>query len=197
MSASEAAQVIAELVADPDAVPPPIAADLHELLAASLASPPQAAKRFDRLALLVELIVAGDGLIPTTGEYDRTRRQRDSDAPAASTLISAYGHWLRVIDAASRVLAKRPVKQLRPTHKTNKPPYTPRECAAAIARFHRRFGAWPSEWEYEQWAQLSRDDARRCGAPDPRLPATPAVRRCYGTFDRGLEAAQTLYPTDP
>ncbi len=193
MSATEVAQVLSELVADPDAVPPAVAVDLHQLLSASLAARPAAATRFDRLGLLVELIVAGDGLVPTTAEYERARRERSSDGPAASTLISAYGHWLRVINAASRVLATRPVKQLRATHRTNKPAYTPRECAAAIARFHRRFGAWPSEWEYEQWAQLSRDDARRCGAPDPRLPGGPAIRRCFGTFDRALRAARSTY----
>jgi hypothetical protein len=193
MSATETAQVLSELVADADAVPTTVAADLHELLSASLAERPAAATRFDRLSLLVELIVARDGLIPTTAEYERARQERGSDAPAASTLISAYGHWLRVINAASRVLSTRPMKQLRATHKTNKPAYTPRECAAAIARFHRRFDAWPSEWEYEQWAQLSRADARRCGAPDPRLPGGPAIRRCYGTFDRALRAARTTY----
>ncbi len=193
MSATEVAQILSELVVDPDAVPPAAAADLHELLSASLAARPAAATRFDRLSLVVELIVASDGLIPTTAEYERARRERNSDAPAASTLLSAYGHWLRVINAASRVLSARPVTQLRATHKTNKPAYTPRESAAAIARFHRRFGAWPSEWEYEQWAQLSRDDARRCGAPDPRLPGGPAIRRCFGTFDRALAAARALF----
>lgn len=191
MSASEAAQVLAALVEDPSAVPSRSAAELHRLLSSSLARPAPGARRFDRLALLTTLIVERDGLLPTTREYESARAGRSSDAPAASTLIHAYGHWQRVLRAAARALEPR--GHTPPRHAGAAPRYTARECAAAIARFHRRFATWPSQWEYDQWARWSRDAARRCAAPNPRLPSTPAIRHHYGTFDRATAAARATY----
>lgn len=192
MSASEAAQLLAALVEDPAAVPAGSAAELHRLLSSSLARPAPAARRFDRLALLAGLIAERDGLLPTTREYDTARNERSGDAPAASTLIAAYGHWQRALRAAARALGPRAHTPPRP-HPDGARGYTARECAAAIARFQRRFATWPSQWEYEQWARWSREAARRCAAPDPRLPATPAIRLRFGTFDRALAAAQVTY----
>jgi hypothetical protein len=191
--ASEVAAVIARLVLDHDAFPEPAAEDLKRLLGHELAVPPREARRWDNLALLVTLGVERQGLLPTAGDYENARTSRETDAPAASTLIKRYGHWLATLKAAVRLISPRPhqpaLSERRPYH----PPYRPNESAVAVARFHRTFGTWPTHVEYGEWSLISRRAARACGAPDPRLPAGDTVARHYGTFDRALAAARSLY----
>jgi hypothetical protein len=92
--ASEVAAAIARMVQNRDVFPERAAEDLKRLLGHELAAPRREARRWDNLALLVTLIVEREGLLPTVGDYETARITRGSDAPAASTLVKRYGHWL-------------------------------------------------------------------------------------------------------
>jgi hypothetical protein len=191
MEATEVAHVLSILVRDERAVPQQAAVELHRLLSTSLAAPDAVARRWDSLALLASLLTERGGVIPTTAEYDDARRERRSNAPVASTLIAAHGRWLRAVRSAAAHMSSGRAQAL-----AARPPsrgYTRGESAAALARFRQRFGIWPTEAEYEEWAALSRHCARHTGAPDPRLPSSGPIRTAYGTFDRALQAAQTVY----
>lgn len=69
-------------------------------------------------------------------------------------------------------------------------PYLPREVVGAIARFHDRFGTWPTKWEYNEWGRLERQAARHTGAPDPRIPSMGQVAKAFGTYDRAVDLAR-------
>lgn len=190
---SEVAAVIARLVQNRDVFPDRAAEDLKRLLGHELAVPPREARRWDNLALLVTIIVEREGLLPTVADYERIRGSRNTDAPAASTLVRRYGGWLPALKAAARLINPKPRQPAFSERRRYHPKYRPVESAAAIARFHRTFGAWPSFNEYSEWSLISRRAARACGAPDPRLPGGATVAGHYATFDRALDAAKSLY----
>jgi hypothetical protein len=191
--ASEVAQAIAGLVQNRTAFPKRAAEDLKRLLGHELAVPPPEARRWDNLALLVTLVVEREGLLPTAGDYENARTSSETDAPAASTLIKRYGSWLAALKAAVRLISPRPHQPVPAEKRRYHPRYRPSDSAAAIARFHRTFGVWPTHAEYTEWSLISRRAARASGAPDPRLPAGATVARQFGTFDRALAAATSLY----
>ena len=191
--ASEVAAVIAHLVQNRAAFPERAAEDLKRLLGHELAVAPREARRWDNLALLVTLVVEREGLLPTAGDYEGARTSRRADAPAASTLIRRYGNWLAALKSAARLISPRPYQPVLAERRRYHPTYRPSESAAAIARFHRTFASWPTHAEYTEWSLISRRAARACGVPDPRLPAGVTVARHYGTFDRALAAAKSLY----
>jgi hypothetical protein len=192
-NASEVAQWVATLIRDPEIVPRHAVADLRRLLGHGLAEPPAAARRWDSLWLLVALIAKREGLLPTTTEYEKARREHEAEAPAASSLVKRYGHWLAALKAAGRLMQLRPAGPAWSERQRYRRPYRPREGLVAIACFYHTFDVWPSREEYNEWSGISRRAARSCGAPDPRLPSATAVVRLYGTFDRALEAAKAMY----
>jgi hypothetical protein len=191
--ASEVAAAIARMVGNGEVVPERAAEDLRRLLGHELAVPRREARRWDNVSLLVALIVEREGLLPTVADYENARAGRATNAPAASTLVKRYGHWLAALKAAARLISPRPHLPALSEQLRYHPRYRPNESAVALARYHRTFGTWPTYGEYAEWSLISRRTARACGAPDPRLPAGATVFRHFGTFDRALAAAKSLY----
>jgi hypothetical protein len=184
--------VIAALVSDRAVFPDAAAVILRRLVGHTLAAPPREALRWDSLSLVATLTAEFDGRLPTVAEYDRALANRGLNVPSSTALIARYGHWLRALTVASKLVQREGLYR-GPEHTAPNPRYRPIECAAAVAQFHRALGTWPTHEEYRQWARLSRDAARACGAPHPRLPDAPTVTRHYGTFDRAVEAAKQTY----
>jgi hypothetical protein len=191
--ASQAAQLIADLVRDSALFPEDAAKDLKRLLGNMLADPPLGSRRWDNLWLLVQVIIERDGLLPTVGDYESARTGEEGDAPVGSTLVKRYGHWMSALRAATRLISLDTSKPARAERHRYRAAYRPAESAIAIARFYRTFNSWPTYPEYTDWARVSKQAARACGAPDPRLPAGSTIARHYGTFDRALQAAKTMY----
>ena len=151
VEATEVAMVLAQLVCDYRAFPDKAARDLHRMLGHRIAVPSPAELRYDRLQLLLTMML-DTGVVPTVDEY-QARRTADADArqaPAASTLIVAYGHWLGACRSAWRFVdraASNPYR-VQNSHRhliTPHDSYTPRECLDAIIRFHERFDVWPTQ----------------------------------------------------
>jgi hypothetical protein len=191
---SDSARLLARLVGDRRLLGENAVSELKRLLGHQLAEPPMAARRWDNLALLVELITAGAGELPTVREYEGARSTQGSAAPAASTLSKRYGTWLGVLRAASRLVGPQGSGPARAERHRRRPGYRPTDTAAALARFHATFGCWPAYQEYAEWTQIVRRTARACGAADPCLPGGPTTIRHYGTFDRAIQAAAAIYP---
>ncbi len=194
--ATEVAMVLAQLVCDHRAFPDEAARDLHRMLGHRIAVPSPGELRYDRLQLLLTMML-DTGVVPTVDEY-QARRAADADArqaPAASTLIVAYGHWLGACRSAWRFVdraASNPYR-VQNSHRHLIAPYdsyTPRECLDAIIRFHVRFNVWPTQWEFIEWGKIERRAARRCGAPDPRIPSGLPLFTAFGTFPIAITAAQ-------
>jgi len=189
--ASEVAFVLAELVSDRTAFPDDAASDLRRVLGHRIATPTPAVLRYDRLQLLLSMLL-DDGVVPTVDEYTARRIACRSDAPASSTLINAYGHWLGACRAAWRFVDRTGHPSVPHTLRYAGPheAYTLREILDAIIRFRTRFGDWPTQWEFIEWGQIERRAAGRTGAPGPRIPAAGSLARAFGTFPRALAAAQ-------
>jgi hypothetical protein len=69
-------------------------------------------------------------------------------------------------------------------------PYTRLEVAEALLLCRRVVKDWPSEWEFQEWARLTRLLARERGLPTPRLPSPRQVRNLFGDFPRAVEWAK-------
>jgi hypothetical protein len=189
---SELALILADFVLD-TACPEEAARDLHRLLGPTLAQPDPAAHRWDLLHALAMIIRETNGATPTVSEYQSARERRFPDAPAPSSLTERYGTWYKTLDAAARLMnlsASTPVwtKEQGLHHR-----YTLDDCAAALAQFRKRFGDWPRPGEYRDWSRAARRAAQKCGARDPRLPDLNLIYKRFGTFDRAIGAAQSLY----
>ena len=186
---TDVAFVLVDLVGDHRAFPDDAARDLHRLLGHRLACPPTAVLRYDRLQLLLRMLLEA-AVLPTFDEYEARRLADASDAPAASTLVNAFGHWLSACDAATRFLGNASA-QVAHTHRHSGTyvPYVPREVIDAITRFHDRFGMWPTKWEYNEWGRLERQAARHTGVRDPRIPSMGQVAKAFGTYDRAVQLA--------
>lgn len=134
--------------------------------------------------------------MPSVGEYTARRTETGSDAPTASTLINAYGHWLGACRAAWQFVDRTGRPSVPHTRRRcgTKQPYTLREILDAIIRFHMRFGDWPTQWEFLEWGVIERRAARRVGAPEPRIPSARPLSQGFGTFSRALAAAKRSHP---
>lgn len=164
------------------------------MLGHRIAVPGPGELRYDRLQLLLTMML-DTGVVPAVDEY-QARRGADPVAhlaPAAPTLIVAYGHWLGACRSAWRFVDREgnPFR-VQHSHRHMKPhdTYTPRECLDAIVRFHHRFGTWPTQWEFIEWGKIERRAARRCGAPDPRIPSGLPVFTALRTFALAVAAAR-------
>ena len=184
---TDVAFVLVDLVGDHRAFPDDAARDLHRLLGHRLACPATGVMRYDRLQLLLRMLLDA-AVVPTFDEYETRRQADESGAPAASTLVNAYGHWLSACNAATRFLGNTSA-QVAHTHRHagHYVPYVPREVIDAIARFHDLFGTWPTKWEYNEWGRLERRAARHTGAPDPRIPSMGQVAKAFGTYDCAVQ----------
>lgn len=193
-NATEAAQVLAQMVADRAAFPEAAVRDLARLLGHGLAVHSVARERSTRLGLLVDLVSSVSGEFIDTATYEAAREQRSKageEWPAASTLSRAYGHWLAAVRAAMRFWFDGGQARVASSHRhaCRHAGYRPREIAAALRRCRDELGAWPTEWEYEEWRRVCRELSRRAGLPEPRLPSMPVVRKACGSFEAGLALA--------
>jgi len=201
--ASEVAQVLAQAVSS-RGFPQSAAEDLSRLLGHSLADPGAGNRRNARLGLLIDLLSDGSGEVIVRDRYERERkRRRDTGQqwPSSSQLCDAYGHWLVAVRAAARFWFDGGHGRVWSSHKHARQQkkgslprggYLPREMMLAIIRFRDTVGdgkQWPSEWEYETWAAIQRQLARRAGVPT-RVPGRQQIRRAYGSFDAAREAAK-------
>jgi hypothetical protein len=148
-----------------------------------------------RIGLLYELIDAADGDWPGADAYMAARRRRarlGERWPTASQLQSDYLAWEKACMAAWRLwehdIAARVPHGYHHAH-VPKPKLTRRHAVAALHRFRRTFGFWPTQWEYERWAR------RLTGRPDPGLPTltrisgTVAKPGLFGSWERALLVA--------
>lgn len=190
LGAGEAAQVIAALVT---ALPDETLRQLDELLAHSIAAPKAAERREASLGLVIEMVSVGTGEVPSSQDYEQLRvrrRQAGQQWPTARRLTKLYGHWLRVVRAAMRLVAvgaHARVKE-RPADSSFSETYSREEVLVALKRFHRRFKTWATPWEFLEWAQLERAHARRHGLADPRIPGMKQITKRFGAYDRAVQA---------
>jgi hypothetical protein len=94
-NATEVAQVLARLA---PYLPDQTERDLRALLAHRNATGAPADTRQQRLGLLVEMMATSTGEIPSTAAYGAIREENAKDGekwPSHTTLIRAYGHWLK------------------------------------------------------------------------------------------------------
>jgi hypothetical protein len=77
-------------------------------------------------------------------------------------------------------------------HAKPQPGYKPQEIRRALLRCQRELelpdGVWPTQWEYEEWAQTKRLLARLAGARC-RIPGLKQIRKAYGSY---AEASRQL-----
>lgn len=211
---TEVATSLGELVKDPGSVSDAAARDLLRLLGNSLATKTPAERRQRRLGLLIELISEGGEFIPTT-RYEQARRQRaaeGADWPSAANLSRSYGHWLVAVKAANRFWFDGGRQRVPDSHahaRGTQPSYEPRKITAALrgakADLELPGDLWPTQWEYEEWAQIKRRLARRSGTDGSakgggegavgrgsvgkRYPGLKQIRKAFGTFDEAVRAA--------
>lgn len=169
--ATDVALVLVDLVGDHRAFPDDAARDLHRLLGHRLASPPTGVLRYDRLQLLLRMLLDA-AVVPTFDEYEACRQADTSDAPAASTLVNAYGHWLSACDASARFLGT-------PVRKSRTPTATPAPtCPTSHERSSTRSPASTTASAHGQRSGSTTNgaalNAKRPGTP---APPTHASRR--------------------
>jgi len=142
-------------------------------------------------------VLAGQRNFVTTGFYDaectRRRDQLGESWPMATDLCRQYGHWLKAYEAAQRWWeqggAARVPGSLRHARGFDQG-YRPDVVIAALIRFRRDVGYWPTEWEFELWGRI----VRRTAVEDPRIPIPVAVRKAFGRdFELAKAAAQDVF----
>jgi hypothetical protein len=195
--------------------------DLSRLLSHSLASPNPGQRRAARLGLLIAIISEGTGEFVTSTGYDKERADRRNgmeaeEWPTASALTRAYGHWLAAVNAACRFWFDGSAGYVPDTYRhkrTYQWPYEPAEILKAIRRCQRELGlaseegsassdatsrqapaggaTFPTEWEYREWAFLTRRLAARAGT-SCRVPGAHQHRRAFGGYAGAVEAARRV-----
>jgi len=202
-SATETAQSIASLVRDRNALPDEAARQLLELLGHSLAAPAPAERRGTRLGLLIDLVGQGVGEFVTTEMYEReraTRRVRGESWPTASSLSRAYGTWLSAVRAASRYWFGGGGERVASDHRHARPSqtYKPIEIRSALLRAQADLSLppddWPTEWEFLEWAEITRR-AERSNGTECRIPGAKQIRKAYGSYAAAVEAARRVLST--
>lgn len=203
-SATETAQSIASLVRDCKAFPDEAARQLLELLSHSLAAPSAAERREARLGLLIDVVSQGEGEFVTTEAYERERSIRRAGGetwPTASSLSRAYGSWLSALRAACRFWFEGGAARVASDHRHAKPSqtYKPIEIRSAIlkaqADMNLPAGEWPTEWEFQEWAQIKRRLARLAGS-ECRIPGAKQIRKAYGGYAAAVAAARRVSQSD-
>lgn len=218
-SATETAQLIADLVSDRAAFPDAAVGHLAELLGHSLAAGSIGERRQARLGLLIDLVSCGTGEFITSSTYEDARADRKASGeewPTASALSRAYGHWLAALRAACRYWFDGGRSRVSSSyaHTGRQQKYQPQEIHSALLQAQLELGfcaaqanpdraetgdrrvsaaatwqQWPTEWEYLEWARIKRRLARRAGIAC-RLPERGAIRAAYGTYATAIEAVR-------
>lgn len=193
LGATEAAQVVAQLVVDTKAFPDEAAEDLRRLLGHSLSAGNPGQRRHARLGLMIEL-ASKDGEYITVPVYEEVRLERQQLGehwPDAASLCRAYGHWLAVNRAACRFWFGGGAERVASNHAHAKrhDSYEPAEIVSGLIKFFRQHDAWPSEWEWGEYVAIQRLLGRRSGKTG-RLPGAKQVRLAFGTFDNALQQTQ-------
>lgn len=199
-SATETAQSIASLACDRGACPDEAARQLARLLGHSLAAPSPAERRSARLGLLIDIVSEGEGEFVTAEAYELERGRRGGRGeswPAASSLSRAFGHWLSAVRAASRFWFDGGRARVASDHSHARPSqaYRPSEIRSALLRAQTDLALaadeWPTEWEYHEWAKISRRLARSAGSAC-RIPGAKQIRKAYGGYAAAVEAARRI-----
>jgi hypothetical protein len=144
--------------------------------------------RWARLGLLVRIVSVGTGDVPSVQLYTDRRSEAaevGEDWPTASTLSVAYGGWTFAVRAAMRLWllgTESRVSDARHHQIGVKRAYRPHEACEALRSCRETLGAWPTEFEYEDWRRAARLLAHACGQPAPRLPSRPAWMRLFGSW---------------
>ena len=197
-SATEKAQTIAGLVRDRRAFPDDAARQLEQLLGHSLAVPSAAERREARIRLLVDIVSQSEGEFVTSEAYERERSNRAACGeswPAASSLSRAYGHWLSAVRTACRFWFGGGDGRAPSDHRHTgfSRGYKPIEIRSALLMAQADLGLtsddWPTEWEYEEWAQIKRRLAQASGSKC-RIPGRGQIRNAHGSFAAAVEAAR-------
>jgi hypothetical protein len=195
-NASEFGQILAALVPK---LPEATALALKRLVGHHLATPSAALRRQARLGLLIEMVASG--VLPDTEEYmaeREVRRERGEEWPTYSVLINAYGHWLAAQDAAIKLVEIGSRARVASSHHHavfRRDTLWP-EVPEAILLCRTRLDDWPTEWEYYEWANLTRRAARAAGKPEPQLPTAKPVNNLFGNYAEALATAKRFATGD-
>lgn len=190
---SEAAELIARLIPH---LPEKTVLDLGRLLQRHTTRPDPGGARYVRLGLLMELVADGHGVLPATREYEAERAMRVSRGedqwPAHSTLINAYGTWVRAVRAAMLLVRDGTSSKVSSAnhHTRFEPSYSLKEVLDALIACRDAIGEWPTEGEYTEWRRAARDLARNAGKPAPRYPVRGAWARIFPGWEEFLAAAK-------
>lgn len=195
--ATEAALLIAHEVADEDEMPDEVVADLTAMLEHLVAQRMHstAVLRLGHLRLLIELVEGATKGFIRRDDYDRSRaRARElhgRDYPDSSTLARYYGGWLKAVASAAAWLLHGGSARV----KVNKEAcvvhvsYDVQAIRSGILRARLDIGDWPTEWEWTEWARLT----RLLSSTDPRLPGMKAIRTAYSSFDDAVADTRASY----
>jgi hypothetical protein len=190
---SEAAELIARLIPH---LPEKTVLDLGRLLQRHTTRSNPGAARYVRLGLLMELVADGNGVLPATREYEAQRATRvnggEDQWPAHSTLINAYGTWVRAVRAAMLLVRDGTSSKVSSAnhHSKFEPSYSLKEVLDALIACRDAIGEWPTEGEYTEWRRAARDLARNAGKPAPRYPVRNAWARIFPGWEEFLTAAK-------
>lgn len=190
---SELAHGIAALAC---ALPENTARDLYRLLSHSVAAPTPAEIREARLGLMLDLVAEGTGEFIGVERYEGARAERAADGeiwPAHATLCGVFGSWTDVVSLAMRLAhdgTSSGVPHTKRHLKDHAPPYLRDDVLDALTRCASDLGGWPGEWEYYEWARVSRMLARDAGKSTRRFPGRGPICRLFGDFGRAVNVAQ-------
>ncbi len=206
---SEAAAFVASML---PALPEQTTRDLRRLLARKLTLPSPAEIRYQRLGLLMDLLAASQGEVPTVATYSDAREERkvagkaagrptgQDDWASASTLIEAYGSWTRAVRTAMWLhrdgSASQTPASVRPH--AGKRAYSHDEALTAVRLCRDAIGgAWPTESEYDDYRLLARELAGEAGQSFDRHPTRGTLARLFGPWPATLEAASARERAEP
>lgn len=68
---------------------------------------------------------------------------------------------------------------------------SPIQGGASSVATSQQDGAWPTQWEYGEWAKIKRQLARRAGI-ECRVPDPSVMRKAYGSYERAVTAAKRV-----
>lgn len=185
------------------------AIDLFRIIEHRRSQPSARERRYQRLGLILRLIAA-TGEQPDSPTYDGAHEratQRGDSWPDRGTLETHYGSFEKACEAAIRFLREGSASRVPSSyhHATRRPPngtYLPdpdeqdrlrkmHVIADALIAFRDREHCWPEDiWEYLEWAEHRRRDARFTGQPAPLLPGRKEILRLFPDFEEAVAFAK-------
>jgi hypothetical protein len=192
---SEVGQVLAQIIGH-QAFPAEAVRDLRRLLSHDLARRHPGRLRYARLGLVMQMVNdrrEQPNRFVRRSEYMQERERRlalGEQWPDESAIRAAYGPWPKVINAATQFAFKssRGVSDSNHGHGFRRS-YTPQEISTALLRCYFDLEAWPTEWEYEEWALIQ----RRMSAQELRLPGLKQIRNGFGDFHTALKDTRAAH----